>query len=150
MNTDSAAQAAVKPCFRSGFVLPVLERHVTQAVIDAYAEASGDFNPIHVDPDYAGKGPYGSTIAHGLMTLAYAALMLNDWSDGMFDESGELEVAFVGPIFADDVVEMTGTVEELVMRNGEINARCTISCRCGERKILVGTVYQPVENEKAS
>ncbi|AKH98840.1 acyl dehydratase [Hoeflea sp. IMCC20628] len=150
MTTESAAQAAVKPCFRPGFGLPVLERHVTQAVIDAYAEASGDFNPIHVDPDYAGKGPYGRTIAHGLMTLAYAALMLNDWSDGKFDEFGELEVAFVGPVFADDTVEMTGTVEELVMRNGEINARCTISCRCGERKILVGTVYQPVENEKAS
>ncbi|MCY0096835.1 MaoC family dehydratase [Hoeflea ulvae] len=143
-------QTGVMPCFRPGFVLPVFERHVTQSVIDAYARASGDFNPIHVDPDYAGKGPFGRTIAHGLMTLAYAAQMLNDWSVGGFDETGEIEVAFVGPVFADDHIEMSGTVEDLVTRNGRLAARCTLVCRCGERKILAGTVYQPVENEKVS
>ncbi len=150
MTVGKATQADVAPCFQPGFVLPVLERQVTQAVIDAYAKASGDFNPIHVDPGYAAEGPFGHTIAHGLMTLAYAAQMLNDWSDGRFDESGEIEVAFVGPVFADDTIEMSGIVEDLVLRNGRTHARCSLLCRCGERKILAGTVYQPVENEKAS
>lgn len=148
--SGNPTETEVMPCFRPGYALPVFERHVTQSVIDAYAKASGDFNPIHVDPDYAGKGPFGRTIAHGLMTLAYAAQMLNDWSNGGFDESGEIEVAFVGPVFADDKIEMSGTVEELVMRDGKLTARCNLVCRCGERKILVGTVYQPVENEKAN
>lgn len=141
-------QAEVAARYQPGFELPVLARLVTQQVIDAYAEATGDFNPIHVDSDYAAKGPFGRTIAHGLMTLAYAALMLNDWSGGGFDEAGEIEVAFVGPVFAGDSIEVSAVVEELVMRGGRTNARCNLVCRCGERKILAGTVYQPVDNKE--
>lgn len=148
MTIQDSMQAEVAARYQPGFELPVFAKLVTQQVIDAYAEASGDFNPIHVDPDYAANGPFGQTIAHGLMTLAYAARMLNDWSDGGFDETGEIEVAFVGPVFAGDTIEVSAVVDELVMRGGRTNARCNLVCRCGERKILAGTVYQPVDNKE--
>ena len=150
MSGEVAMRDMPEPRYQPGFRLAELERHVTQAVIDAYAEASGDFNPIHVDPDYARNGPFGRTIAHGLMTLAYAAQMLNDWSGGKFDESGEIDVTFVGPVFAGDVVEVTGVVEDLTMRHGRTAARVALECRCGDRKILVGTIHQPVESEKVA
>lgn len=146
MTIQDSTQVEVAARYQPGFELPVLAILVTQQVIDAYAEATGDYNPIHVDPDYAAKGPFGRTIAHGLMTLAYAARMLNDWSGGYFDEAGEIEVAFVGPVFAGDTIEVSAVVEALVMRGGRTSARCNLVCRCGERKILAGTVYQPVDN----
>jgi len=43
--------------------------HVTQAGIDAYAELSGDFNPLHVDPVAAAASEFGGTIAHGPIAL---------------------------------------------------------------------------------
>lgn len=43
---------------------------VTQARIDAFAGATGDHQWIHVDPERAAAGPYGSTIAHGYLTLS--------------------------------------------------------------------------------
>lgn len=43
---------------------------ITQDLIDEFAELTGDHQWIHVDPERAGHGPYGSTIAHGLLTLA--------------------------------------------------------------------------------
>lgn len=43
---------------------------VTQAQIDAFAEATGDHQWIHVDPVRAEKGPFGGTIAHGFLTLS--------------------------------------------------------------------------------
>jgi acyl dehydratase len=43
---------------------------MTQAVIDKFAEATGDFQYIHVDPARAAKGPFGATIAHGFLTLS--------------------------------------------------------------------------------
>jgi 3-hydroxybutyryl-CoA dehydratase len=118
-------------------------------MIDAYAKATGDFNPIHVDPEYSKTGPFGRTIAHGLMTLAFVAQVLNEWSDGRFDESGELDIAFVGPVFVDDRVEVTGTVEEFVDREGETCARIRVGCRAGERPILAGYALQPIENGKS-
>lgn len=144
----TAAPVAGDARYAPGFVLPVVRRLVTQPMIDAYAEASGDFNPIHVDPDYARTGPFGRTIAHGLLTLAFAAQMLNEWSDGAFDASGEIDIAFVGPVFAGDEIEMSGVVEETVERAGRMAVRCTVSCRVGERQILVGTVHQPLTESK--
>ncbi|MGH6989669.1 MAG: MaoC family dehydratase [Stellaceae bacterium] len=43
---------------------------MTQGVIDKFAEATGDFQYIHVDPARAATGPFGTTIAHGFLTLS--------------------------------------------------------------------------------
>ena len=43
---------------------------VDQARIDAFAEATGDHQWIHVDADRAAAGPFGTTVAHGLLTLS--------------------------------------------------------------------------------
>src|SRR6476469_760535 len=43
---------------------------VDQARVDQFAEATDDHQWIHVDPERAASGPYGGTIAHGLLTLS--------------------------------------------------------------------------------
>jgi len=43
---------------------------VTQQQIDTFAEATGDHQWIHVDPERAAQGPFGTTIAHGYLTLS--------------------------------------------------------------------------------
>ncbi|RWU23998.1 dehydratase [Pseudomonas alkylphenolica] len=43
---------------------------IDQARINLFAEATGDFQFIHVDPEQAAKTPFGSTIAHGFLTLS--------------------------------------------------------------------------------
>jgi len=43
---------------------------LTQERIDQFAEATGDDQWIHVDPEKAAKGPFGTTIAHGFLTLS--------------------------------------------------------------------------------
>lgn len=132
-----------------GETLPSIAFAVTQAMIDAYAQASGDFNPIHVDPDYAKNGPFGRTIAHGLMTLAFVAQLMNRWSRGRFDRDGEIDIAFVAPVFAGDRVEATGVVEEITEREGQPCARVRLMCKAGERQILAGFALQPIANRKA-
>jgi acyl dehydratase len=43
---------------------------VTQQMVDQFAESTGDHQWIHVDPERAASGPFGTTIAHGYLTLA--------------------------------------------------------------------------------
>ena len=43
---------------------------ITQEDVNLFADATGDHQWIHVDPERAAKGPFGKTIAHGFMTLA--------------------------------------------------------------------------------
>jgi acyl dehydratase len=50
---------------------------VTQEKVDRFAEVTGDGQWIHVDPIAASKGPYGTTIAHGFLTLSLLPAMAN-------------------------------------------------------------------------
>ena len=49
---------------------------ITQEQINTFAEATGDHQWIHVDPEKAATGPFGKTIAHGYLTLSMANLFL--------------------------------------------------------------------------
>ena len=55
---------------------------VTQDEIDKFADATGDHQWIHVDPERARGGPYGATIAHGFWTLSSALFILRGGSGG--------------------------------------------------------------------
>ena len=48
---------------------------ITQERVDAFADATGDHQWIHVDPVRAAEGPYGATIAHGYLTLSLVPLL---------------------------------------------------------------------------
>ncbi len=49
---------------------------VTQAMIDQFADATGDHQFIHINPAAAAMTPFGGTIAHGFLTLSLATLLL--------------------------------------------------------------------------
>lgn len=50
---------------------------IDQARIDKFAEATEDFNWVHVDAERARNGPFGKTIAHGFLTLSLLPLLIN-------------------------------------------------------------------------
>lgn len=74
---------------------------ILQSDIDAYARVSGDFNPIHVDPEFAKTTPYGSTIAHGTISSALITRQLMD-TIGPGRRVKRLSLRFVGPIRSGD------------------------------------------------
>jgi acyl dehydratase len=75
---------------------------VDQATIDKFAEATGDHQWIHVDRERAAKGPFGTTVAHGFLTLsllpklAQSALEVGDVRMGV--NYGLNRVRFPAPV----------------------------------------------------
>jgi acyl dehydratase len=53
-------------------------RTVTQPMVDSFAELTGDFQWIHVDATRAAAGPFGGTVAHGMLTLAFVPPMIDE------------------------------------------------------------------------
>jgi acyl dehydratase len=51
---------------------------ITQEQINTFAEATGDHQWIHVNPDRAAEGPFGTTVAHGYLTLSMLPMMLSE------------------------------------------------------------------------
>jgi acyl dehydratase len=74
---------------------------ITQERIDAFAGATGDPQWIHVDPERAVEGPFGTTIAHGFLTLSLCVPMLYELlppADGMVVNYGVNRVRFPAPV----------------------------------------------------
>ncbi|MFZ2510018.1 MAG: MaoC family dehydratase [Gordonia sp. (in: high G+C Gram-positive bacteria)] len=60
----------------TGQVLGASDWHtITQEQVDTFAEATGDHQWIHVDPQRAADGPFGTTIAHGYLTLSLVPML---------------------------------------------------------------------------
>jgi len=96
-----------------GRELPSLSKALTQEKIDAYARASGDYNPIHVDTVFAAATPFGGTIAHGMLLLAYLSEMLTDAFGRAWLAGGRLKVRFKGVARPDDTLTVRGRVERV-------------------------------------
>ncbi len=89
---------------------------IDQARIDGFAEATGDFQWIHVDAERAKGGPFGGTIAHGYLTLALAPALLADiWSVSgvaMGVNYGANKIRFPAPVPVGSEVRMGATLAE--------------------------------------
>ncbi len=89
--------------------MATVERTITQAQIDGYAEASGDHNPIHVDPAFAATTMFGGTIAHGMLVLALIGEAMHEAEGERWLTSGRLKVRFKAPTRPGDTVVATAT-----------------------------------------
>ena len=69
---------------------------VTQAMIDKFADATGDHQFIHVDPDMARMTPFGGTIAHGFLTLSLMPLLSSKVADAPKLEGVKMGVNYGG------------------------------------------------------
>ena len=76
-----------------------------------YAGASGDFNPIHIDDDFAKAVGLPGRILHGLWTMAQVARAVTDGAGGP-DKLRSLRVQFRGMGFPEQEIVVTGTVKE--------------------------------------
>jgi len=79
-----------------------------QAIRD-YAEITGDYNPIHLDPEFAAKTPMGGVIAHGTlsMNLIWRHIQLNHGRAAL--QGTQLDIKFVAPVRVGDTLTVTAT-----------------------------------------
>jgi 3-hydroxybutyryl-CoA dehydratase len=111
-----------------GKSLPLLVKHVTQEKINLYAEASGDFNPIHVDESFATQTPLGGTIAHGMLILAYISEMMTRAFSKNWLSGGKLLVRFKTPARPGDTLTIQGKIDSIEENDNASQANCSLEC----------------------
>ena len=115
------------PC-NVGDRLPIISRKVTQERVNLYAEAAKDFNPVHLDEEFARTTQFGRRIAHGMLTLAFVSEMLEAAFPGTYAAGGELDVRFKAPVYPGETVETWGEIIS-VKSNDEVDlVRCRAGC----------------------
>ncbi len=87
---------------------------ITEKDVFAFADASGDFNPLHIDEEYARRTVFGRRIAHGILTAGIISTVLGGEIPGLGTIFVELHMKFLKPVYFGDTVTATGTVMEII------------------------------------
>ena len=121
-----------------GTVLPEVRQPSNLVTSVMYAGASGDYNPLHYDPDFAGKvSPTGAPIAHGMYSMGLVSRMLTAAAGGP-EGVVSLSVRFSKPWPLGTTAVFTGTVSAI--EDGIATVDVSGTGEAGER-ILSGTGY---------
>ena len=131
---------------KDGLNLPELKKQISQEKINHYAAASKDFNPIHIDEDYARKTPLGGTIAHGMMVLAYISQMMTAAFGRHWLTSGQFNVRFKAPARPGDTIIVSGQIRQVEKNVDQSLVDCDVHCQnqagesviTGEAKVRIG------------
>lgn len=122
-----------RTALKVGDTLPVVSKRITQEQLHRYADASGDHNPLHLDPNFAAKTQFGGAIAHGMLVLAFVSEMLTAAFGRAWLESGRMKIRFRAPVRPGETATVSGTVTKV---NGS-HIVCEIECRNDAGEALV-------------
>lgn len=110
-------------------------KRITTEDIEAFARASGDMNPVHLDANYAATTPFGRRIAHGLLTASIVSAVLGNDLPGPGTIYMSQELKFKAPVFLDD--EITATVELIRYREDRRIATFRTGCTNQDGKLVL-------------
>ena len=125
-----------------GTEIPRLEKVVTREAVKAYADASGDQNPLHQDDDVARAVGFPGILAHGMFTMAHLASCLVAW---LGDPAAlrRLRAQFRAPVFMGETIVAGGTVRTLDPETRRATLEVWVSV---ERD---GTIEHPIKRSEA-
>lgn len=88
-------------------------RHVTDEVVRKFAELSGDYNPIHLDEEFAKQTRFGRRIAHGMLSGAFISAVLGYELEERKIVYLSQTMKFTAPVYLDDTVTATAKVTNI-------------------------------------
>ncbi len=119
------ANKVIFETIRKDDILPKLTKLVTQDKINKWADVVGDHNPLHVDPEYAKKTKFKTTIAHGPLVISFISEMMMNWLGAGWIEGGKLlDVRFRAPVRSGDEI----TIQGRVTHKRSVDSLNTIEC----------------------
>jgi acyl dehydratase len=123
---------------------------ITQEQVNIFADATGDHQWIHVDPERAAEGPFGGTVAHGYLTLAMLPMLLSEVvsvSDAVMGVNyGTEKVRFTSPVPVGSRVRAHAKLIKTQRRGPSViwNVGVEVEIEGKEKPALVGEVVYMV------
>ncbi len=117
-----------------------LIKKMSQEKINAYVSTAEDYNPIHVDVEYAKTTPFKGTIAPGYQYMAYISeIMAREFGEGWY-VGGTLDLRLTKPVRPGDMLFTRAKVVEKKEENGKKIALCEVRItNQGNEDVMVGT-----------
>jgi len=124
---DYSGQVKGVEAYRTGQVVQHAKT-ITEADVVLFAGLSGDFNPVHVDREYAAGTRFGKRVVHGILTTGLISAAITKLASGAIYLAQE--VRFINPVFIDDTITAEVEVTEVRPEKGIL----VLSTRCFNQK----------------
>jgi len=98
---------------------------ISESDVYLFAGITGDFNPLHVDAEYAKETPFGARVAHGPLTLALCAGLLGTELPGLGTVAVSNYIEYCAPVFFGDTIRVRVEVAELDPERGRATMAIT-------------------------
>ena len=121
------------------------KKTITAKDIEAFAAVTGDSHPVHLDADYAATTPFKARIAHGMMSAGLISTVLGTQLPGPGCIYLDQQIKFRAPVFIDDTVVATVTVEEINQRRGRVSLKT--QCFVKDKLVADGTASMMVDKK---
>ena len=131
-----------------GDQLPRVERLIDQDQVERYARASGDFNPVHIDHEFAKSSQFGRTIAHGMMIAASISEIMTTAFKMDWLRSGRMKLRFRAPVYPGDTIVARGEIKAVREKDGKREAICAVDVRNQDGELVISgeaTVSVPLD-----
>ena len=112
-----------------------ITKRFSEADVKNFAELSQDFNPIHLDADYAAASPFGQQIVHGMLVSSLFSGLLGKHLPGEGTVYLGQNLKFKKPVFIDQ--EVTATLEVIKVRDDKPIITLSTSCTNDQGEIVI-------------
>ncbi|MFZ5754922.1 MAG: MaoC family dehydratase [Bacillota bacterium] len=119
-----------------------MTKKITKELIGKFAEITDDYNPVHVDEEYAKDTMFGKNIAHGMLSAGLISAVLGTKLPGPGNLYMSQELKFRAPVFIDDVI--TAWAEIIELNEEKHRVKLATWCENQDGKIVIegtGMVY---------
>lgn len=113
-----------------------IEHEVSEQDIQDFARVSGDYNPLHMDEEFAKATPFGGRIAHGALTASYISAILGNDLPGPGAIFTDLELKFRRPVRIGDKVTAVAEVQEKFERGNRVVL--AVKCEVDGKAVVKG------------
>jgi acyl dehydratase len=118
-----------------GTALPEEIVYLDRALLKAYADASGDQNPIHQNEEFALSVGLPNVIAHGMLTMALVGKYVTDWSGGSASVK-EFGARFIKPVIVPAGVRVDLTINATVIEVNGVEIKLDLVATSAGVKVL--------------
>tara|TARA_Y100001970_G_scaffold36013_1_gene44513 strand:+ start:8543 stop:8950 length:408 start_codon:yes stop_codon:yes gene_type:complete len=114
-----------------------IKKSISLDLIKDYAQASGDFNPIHIDKEFGLKSQFKNNIAHGMMIASsISELMYKNFGEN-WSKNGNMKIKFKLPIFPNDEIITEGTIKKTEKVSEGTLIKCNITVKNHHDQIAI-------------
>jgi 3-hydroxybutyryl-CoA dehydratase len=116
---------------------------ITAEMIERFAEATGDHNPIHLDEDYAGKSIFKQRVAQGMLQAGLLSGILGCHFPGVGTIYLSQTLKFIKPVFINDHITLRLEILEIISEKNRVRLETRFSNQNGEAVITGEALVMP-------